>query len=88
MIDMKTVEELEQLCERARAAAEMFTEALKDQAEKHQLEAPALRRFVVARVTDKVGKLSKELQTFDQLGLFEPTTELSGPHDFMGADVT
>jgi len=74
MIDSKTLGELEALCVRAKDYSSAFTEAVKVQAEKHQLDPQGLGKFVRAKVNDKLEKLAKERETQErlesQMGLF------------------
>jgi hypothetical protein len=67
MIDSKTLGELEALCVRAKDYSSAFTEAVKVQAEKHQLDPQGLGRFVRAKVSDKLEKLKKERETEEAL---------------------
>ena len=43
-------------------SAESFTEACKDQAEKHKISKGALRRFIAAKHKDKLDTLNGEAQ--------------------------
>lgn len=63
-IDKAVIDELVLLRASARLAAEDFSEAIKAQAEKHEIAKGALRRFVCAVEKDALAALSAE---FDDL---------------------
>ena len=69
MLNDKTLNELELAYENAKMQAQAFNDAVKAQAEKHNLDPQALGRFVRARVNDKLEKLGKEQDTTEQLVL-------------------
>lgn len=69
MIDAQTMAELERACQAAIDMAEAYGDVIRAQAEAHDLEATALRRYVNARVRDRLDKLKAEQQTIDQLEL-------------------
>jgi hypothetical protein len=60
MIDKATINELVSLRSDARMSAENFTEALKEQAEKHLIAKGALRRYVCALEKDALEALDAE----------------------------
>ena len=70
MIDAKTLAELEGACQRKIAMQDAYREAVKAQAELHQLEPVALGQYVNARVRDTLAKLEKQQDTLHQLSLF------------------
>lgn len=59
-ISPSTITELCELRASAKAAAEMFSEAIAEQAEQHGLKKGALRRYICAREADKVADLDAE----------------------------
>ena len=60
--------ELEISCQMANDAANDFSTAIKERAEKHKVNRAALRRYVRAKVQDKVAQLEAEAQAIVQLG--------------------
>lgn len=69
MLSNKTLAELERAYTQQKDASEAFRDAVKAQAEKHNLDPRALGRFVRARVNDKLEKLQAEQDTLEQLTL-------------------
>lgn len=69
MLSNKTLAELERAYTQQKDASEAFRDAVKAQAEKHNLDPQALGRFVRARVNDKLEKLQAEQDTLEQLTL-------------------
>lgn len=59
-ITKATIDELMTLRANARMSAETFTEAVKEQAEKHSVSKGALRRYVCALEKDEIEKLDAE----------------------------
>ena len=68
----ETIRELELLLEHAKDARGAYTDAVKAQAIKYELNKAGLARYVAARVADTLAALRAEVDTFDQLALFEP----------------
>ena len=60
MIPKQTIKELVNLRSEAKLAAETFSEAVAAQAEKHNVNKGALKKYVSALEADKVGKLDEE----------------------------
>lgn len=78
-ISQAVMRELERAGQEAKGYAEAYSEAVKAQAEKHGLEPAVLKKFINARITDKVGKFRREVEQGDQLLLsFEPVSPLDG----------
>ena len=69
MIDAKTLDELEHAYQRAKDLNTAFNDALKAQAEKHDIDQQALGKFVRARVNDKMQKFQAEQDTMEQLSM-------------------
>lgn len=69
MIGSNQIAELERLYERQKDAAEAFSTAVKEQAEKHSLDPQGLGKYVRAKVRDKLEKLKAEQDTVEQLAL-------------------
>lgn len=61
------IDELERLREAQLAANEAFGEAVKEQAERYELDPQGLAKFIRARVSDKLEKLEAERDTVEQL---------------------
>ena len=59
-LSARVVDELVDLRTMARAASERFSEAIKAQAEKHELKAGALRKYICAVEADKLSELDAE----------------------------
>lgn len=71
-LEAKTLRELEDLYQVARAAREAYTAAIKATAEKTSIKASALRKIVRATMEDQLPDLHKEL---DDLRALLPETE-------------
>ena len=66
-LDDATIKELTNLRAMAKAAADAFSEAVKVQAEKHDMLRSALRRYIVALEADDLGKLDAEAEDLARL---------------------
>jgi len=69
VINDREMKELEILCGDAKLAAEAFRDAVRQTAEKHQLSAPGLSRYVRAKVADRLAKLHAETATLEQMSI-------------------
>ncbi len=67
MIPKATINELVGLRSEAKLAAETFSEAVAAQAEKHNVNKGALKKYVSALEADKVGKLDEETAALVEL---------------------
>jgi hypothetical protein len=67
MIDKATIDELVTLRADARLSAENFSEAIKAQAEKHEITKGALRRYICALEKDALESLSDEQSDLEAL---------------------
>ena len=70
-----TIHELETACAQAKDLAAAFSDAVKSQAEKYQLDPQGLAKYIRARVNDKVDKLRAEQGTLAQFELWEQRGE-------------
>jgi hypothetical protein len=77
MIPNATIDELTALRSDARQSAENFSEAIKVQAEKHNVSKSALRRYICALEKDDIAKLDSESLDLATL-LVERTLSNSG----------
>lgn len=68
-IPLATIEELVSLREAAKLRAEVFSEAIKIQAEKYQISRSALRRYVCAKEADTL--LNLDVEASDLASLLE-----------------
>lgn len=67
MISQATISELVGLRSEAVLAAETFSEAVTAQAEKHQVNKAALRKYVAALEAAKLDKLDEEMSAVREL---------------------
>lgn len=68
-LNPKTTAELERAYTIAKDHTGAFNDAIKAQAEKHQLDPQGLGRYIRAKVNDKLAKLEAERDTIEQLTL-------------------
>jgi hypothetical protein len=67
MIDKATIDELVTLRADARLSAENFSEAIKAQAEAHEIAKGALRRYICAREKGSMETLNEEQADLESL---------------------
>ncbi len=67
MIPTDVINELERCYQAAKDYSDAFNDAAKTQAELHELDPQALKKFIRARVNDKLDKLEAEQESLEQL---------------------
>ena len=67
--DDKTIAELENSYSTSKSYADAWNEAAAAVAEKHQIDPQGLKRYIRAKVSDKLAKLQAEIDTVEQLTL-------------------
>ena len=71
MITRQELDELELQAERAVTMTGAFNDAVKAVAEKHEINGPALRQYIMAKVRDTLEALERKQDTLHQLQMFE-----------------
>jgi hypothetical protein len=66
-MDKAVIDELVQLRSEAKLRAEIFSEAVAEQAKKNEISKGALRRYVCAVEADKLEALGAEAQALEEL---------------------